>query len=109
MEQYGAAWSSLEHFGAAMEQLWSSYGVAKEHLEQLWSTWSSYGAAMEHLDRVELARPNCCRCDVPSSVAAEVVSGVVYPLLCPLLILSPVSSRLLNSLALLCFYCYLLY
>jgi uncharacterized membrane protein len=70
-----------------------------KHLEQLWSTFI----------RVELALPNCCRCDAPTSVAAEVVSGVVRLLLCLLLVLPSVSSRLLNSLALLWFYCYLLY
>jgi hypothetical protein len=62
-----------------------------EHLEQLWSTFI----------RVELALPNCCRCDAPTSVAAEVASCVVRLLLCLLLVLSSVSSRLLNSLALL--------
>jgi hypothetical protein len=84
MEHYGAAdGAPMEH----LEQLWSTWssygalGAAMEQLGALWSTWSSYGAlgaAMEHYGalgiRVELALPNCCRCDAPSSVAAEVVS-----------------------------------
>jgi hypothetical protein len=37
----------MEHYGALMEQLWST-GAAMEHLEQLWSTDGALGAAMEH-------------------------------------------------------------
>jgi hypothetical protein len=76
-----------------------------EHLEQLWNT---DGAAMEHWSsngvlgiRVELVLSNCCRCDA-SEAAGFVsggVSGGVRLLLCSLLILSSVSSRLLNALA----------
>jgi hypothetical protein len=99
MEQLGAEWITMEQFGA----VWSSteqYGALWSRLEQLGAEWRT----MEQLGalwiRIELVLKNCCRCDAPSSVAAEVVAGVVCLLLCPLLNLSFVSSRFLNSLAL---------
>jgi hypothetical protein len=106
-----------------MEQLWSTYGAVWSSLEQ----YGALGAAMEqHLRSISIllqviasmehfgfASNSHCRTavddDAPSSVAAEVVSGVVRLLLCPLLNLSSVSSRLLNSLALLWFFTAIVY
>ena len=87
IEQWWSSYGALGALGAAMEQWWSSYGAPMEHLEQSWSTWISRRTRTAELLSIRCSFFcscwTCLRC-CPS-------------LLCPLLILSSVSSRLPNS------------